>query len=176
MYLIPIGDLPLDRAYLRPTATRNGQSKRIRFAADYEIARMTCALNSMRGPKRETDCHLIRPRGSRRESLDTIAAWPTACQPGSSASRGRRRGRGDRARRDVDGSWWLFLALALAPDLSMLGHLAGPVVGAIADDLVHRALPVASPRSVCSRTPSRRCRSASCGSRTSGSTVCSGTG
>jgi hypothetical protein len=43
----------------------------------------------------------------------------------------------------VDGSWWLFLALALAPDLSMLGYLAGPAVGAVAYDLVHTyALPV----------------------------------
>lgn len=43
----------------------------------------------------------------------------------------------------VDGSWWLFLALALVPDLSMLGYIAGPAVGAVAYDLVHTyALPV----------------------------------
>jgi hypothetical protein len=28
--------------------------------------------------------------------------------------------------------WWLLLLLALAPDLSMLGYVAGPRVGAIA--------------------------------------------
>lgn len=44
----------------------------------------------------------------------------------------------------VDGSWWLFVALALAPDLSMLGYLAGPSVGAVAYDLAHTSvLPVA---------------------------------
>ena len=40
VYLIPIGELPLDRAYLRVTEPRNGQRKRIRFACDYEIARV----------------------------------------------------------------------------------------------------------------------------------------
>lgn len=33
--------------------------------------------------------------------------------------------------------WWLFAALALAPDLFMLGYLAGPRIGAIAYNLVH---------------------------------------
>lgn len=34
-------------------------------------------------------------------------------------------------------SWWLFAALILAPDLSMLGYLAGPRAGAVAYNLVH---------------------------------------
>lgn len=33
--------------------------------------------------------------------------------------------------------WWLFLLLLLAPDLSLLGLLAGPRVGAVAYDAVH---------------------------------------
>jgi hypothetical protein len=33
--------------------------------------------------------------------------------------------------------WWLLLVLVLAPDLAMLGYLAGPRVGATAYDLVH---------------------------------------
>jgi Domain of unknown function (DUF4260) len=40
--------------------------------------------------------------------------------------------------------WWLLLALALAPDLSMLGYLGGPRVGAQAYDAAHTyVLPVA---------------------------------
>jgi len=40
--------------------------------------------------------------------------------------------------------WWLLVVLALAPDLSMLGYLAGPAVGAMTYDLVHTyAVPVA---------------------------------
>ena len=40
--------------------------------------------------------------------------------------------------------WWLLVVLALAPDLSMLGYLGGPVVGAIAYDLAHTyAVPIA---------------------------------
>jgi Domain of unknown function (DUF4260) len=35
------------------------------------------------------------------------------------------------------GSWPLFFLLILAPDLSMLGYLAGPRIGAIAYNLVH---------------------------------------
>ena len=42
VYLIPIDALPLDRAYLRVTAPQNGQRKRIRYAKDYEIARVEC--------------------------------------------------------------------------------------------------------------------------------------
>ena len=33
--------------------------------------------------------------------------------------------------------WWLFALLFLAPDLSMLGYLAGPRVGALAYNVVH---------------------------------------
>ena len=33
--------------------------------------------------------------------------------------------------------WWLFLLLLLAPDLSLLGYLAGPRAGAVAYDAVH---------------------------------------
>ena len=46
----------------------------------------------------------------------------------------------------ADGGWsWLaYLLLLLAPDLSMLGYVAGPRPGALAYDLVHfAALPVA---------------------------------
>ena len=35
------------------------------------------------------------------------------------------------------GSWWVFAALFLAPDLSMLGYLAGPALGARLYNLVH---------------------------------------
>lgn len=35
------------------------------------------------------------------------------------------------------GPWWLFLLLILAPDISMLGYLAGPRVGAAAYNLFH---------------------------------------
>jgi hypothetical protein len=34
-------------------------------------------------------------------------------------------------------SWWLFAALFLAPDLSFLGYVAGPRMGAIAYNAVH---------------------------------------
>ena len=34
-------------------------------------------------------------------------------------------------------SWWLFAVLILAPDLSMLGYLAGPKVGAAIYNAVH---------------------------------------
>jgi Domain of unknown function (DUF4260) len=34
-------------------------------------------------------------------------------------------------------AWWLLLLLALAPDLSMAGYLAGPRVGALAYDAAH---------------------------------------
>ena len=40
--------------------------------------------------------------------------------------------------------WWLLVVLALAPDLSMLGYAAGPVVGRAAYDAAHTyAVPVA---------------------------------
>lgn len=34
-------------------------------------------------------------------------------------------------------SWWVFAAAFLVPDLSMLGYLAGPALGARAYNLVH---------------------------------------
>ena len=39
-------------------------------------------------------------------------------------------------------SWWMFAVLILVPDLSMLGYLAGPRVGAISYNIVH-ATPLA---------------------------------
>lgn len=39
--------------------------------------------------------------------------------------------------RDLHFSWWLFAALFLAPDLFMLGYLAGPRVGAALYNLGH---------------------------------------
>jgi hypothetical protein len=33
--------------------------------------------------------------------------------------------------------WWLLVALVLAPDLSMIGYLAGPTVGTVAYDASH---------------------------------------
>ena len=45
---------------------------------------------------------------------------------------------------DADFGWVPLLVLALAPDLSMLGYLAGPRVGAAAYDAVHAyVLPIA---------------------------------
>jgi uncharacterized protein DUF4260 len=44
----------------------------------------------------------------------------------------------------ADYPWWLFAALVLAPDLSMVGYLAGSSIGAAAYDAAHTyALPVA---------------------------------
>ena len=40
----------------------------------------------------------------------------------------------------ADYPWWLFLVLALAPDLSMIGYLAGPRTGAAAYDAAHTTL------------------------------------
>ena len=37
----------------------------------------------------------------------------------------------------LDGSWQLFVLLILAPDLAMLGYLAGPAAGAIAYNAFH---------------------------------------
>ena len=43
-----------------------------------------------------------------------------------------------------DNAWWLYLVLALAPDLAMIGYAAGTRVGALAYNTVHTyALPVA---------------------------------
>ncbi len=39
-------------------------------------------------------------------------------------------------------SWWLFALLILVPDISMLGYLAGPRVGAICYNIAH-ATPLA---------------------------------
>ena len=42
-----------------------------------------------------------------------------------------------------DHPWWLYLLLGLAPDLSMLGYLGGPRVGAATYDAAHTySLPV----------------------------------
>jgi hypothetical protein len=39
--------------------------------------------------------------------------------------------------------WWLLVALVLAPDLAMIGYLAGPTIGAMAYDAAHTyVLPV----------------------------------
>jgi hypothetical protein len=35
------------------------------------------------------------------------------------------------------GSWWIYFVLFLAPDLSFLGYLAGPRIGAIAYNAMH---------------------------------------
>ncbi len=37
----------------------------------------------------------------------------------------------------LERSWWLFLALLFLPDLSMLGYLAGPRLGAAVYNIVH---------------------------------------
>jgi hypothetical protein len=45
---------------------------------------------------------------------------------------------------NADFPWWLLVALVLAPDLSMVGYLAGTTVGAAAYDAAHTySLPVA---------------------------------
>ena len=36
-----------------------------------------------------------------------------------------------------DHSWWLFVLLALAPDLAFVGYVAGPTVGATTYNLMH---------------------------------------
>lgn len=44
----------------------------------------------------------------------------------------------------MEGSIWLLLVLALAPDLSMLGYVAGPGVGSLTYNVVHTyTLPLA---------------------------------
>jgi hypothetical protein len=44
----------------------------------------------------------------------------------------------------LDYPWWLLVVLVLAPDLSILGYLGGPAVGAVAYDVAHTySLPVA---------------------------------
>jgi hypothetical protein len=37
----------------------------------------------------------------------------------------------------ADYPWWLLVVLVLAPDLSMVGYLAGPAIGALAYDVAH---------------------------------------
>ena len=39
-----------------------------------------------------------------------------------------------------DGSWWLFLLLLFAPDLSMVGYLTGPRIGAMIYNTFHNYL------------------------------------
>jgi Domain of unknown function (DUF4260) len=40
--------------------------------------------------------------------------------------------------------WWLLVALVLVPDLSMIGYLAGPTIGAAGYDVAHTyLLPIA---------------------------------
>jgi hypothetical protein len=39
--------------------------------------------------------------------------------------------------RGIHQPWWLFAVLFLAPDLSMLGYLGGPRIGAVLYNLVH---------------------------------------
>ena len=39
--------------------------------------------------------------------------------------------------RSIHAPWWYFAVLFLAPDISMLGYMAGPRVGAIAYNIVH---------------------------------------
>jgi hypothetical protein len=40
----------------------------------------------------------------------------------------------------ADYPWWLLLVLALAPDLAMVGYVAGPRTGAVAYDAAHTML------------------------------------
>lgn len=40
----------------------------------------------------------------------------------------------------LGGQWWLFLVLVLAPDLSMIGYLRGPQVGAMVYNAAHTYL------------------------------------
>ena len=43
----------------------------------------------------------------------------------------------------ADYPWWLLVVLALAPDLSIVGYVAGPTIGAAAYDAAHTySLPV----------------------------------
>jgi hypothetical protein len=44
----------------------------------------------------------------------------------------------------VDASWWIFVALILAPDVAFIAYAAGPRVGAAAYNLTHNLiLPIA---------------------------------
>ena len=45
---------------------------------------------------------------------------------------------------ELDASWWIFVALILAPDLAFVGYAIGPRVGAAAYNLTHNLiLPIA---------------------------------
>lgn len=45
---------------------------------------------------------------------------------------------------ELDASWWIFVALILAPDLAFVGYAVGPRVGAAAYNLTHNLiLPIA---------------------------------
>jgi hypothetical protein len=46
VYLIPVDQVPRDRAYLRVSPPLNGQRKRIRYASDFEVARVECTPRS----------------------------------------------------------------------------------------------------------------------------------
>ena len=47
--------------------------------------------------------------------------------------------------RKLDYFWWVFAVFFMAPDLGMLGYLAGPRVGAISYNLLHhRAIAIAA--------------------------------
>jgi len=61
----------------------------------------------------------------------------------------------------IGASWWFFAALWLAPDLSMLGYLAGPRWGARIYNAIHSYLPPATlaVTALCCKAP-HRCRSA----------------
>lgn len=37
-------------------------------------------------------------------------------------------------------AWWIFALLILAPDLTMIGYLAGPYIGAITYNVVHTVI------------------------------------
>jgi hypothetical protein len=41
---------------------------------------------------------------------------------------------------NADFPWWLFLALVLAPDLSMIGYVAGPTIGTATYNAAHTYL------------------------------------
>jgi hypothetical protein len=54
-------------------------------------------------------------------------------------------------------SWWLFAVLILAPDVSLLGYLAGPRAGAFAYNAVHATIGALALVLVGQLTPSPTC-------------------
>jgi hypothetical protein len=44
----------------------------------------------------------------------------------------------------LGGPWWLLVVLALAPDLAMVGYLAGPTVGALSYNTAHSSDSISS--------------------------------